>query len=122
MLNEVKLALRLTETAYDAEVASVLMAGANDLKIAGVNLGGVISFSVANNQVVDNCTVTDELVKRALITYARLHFFMSPKEYSQLKESYDEQKIQLMHSTGYTDFGENGDDDNTSTGTGGEGA
>ena len=106
MLKEVKLALRLTESAYDAEVASVLMAGANDLKIAGVDLGGVISFSVTNDQVVDNCTVTDALVTRALITYARLHFFMSPKEYTQLKESYDEQKIQLMHATGYTDFGD----------------
>ena len=106
MLKEAKVALRVVDSAYDAEIASILMAGANDLKIAGVDLGGVVTFTVANDQVVDGCTVTDPLIIRALFTYAQIHFFKSPKEYQQYKESYDEQKTQLMHSTGYTTWGD----------------
>lgn len=105
MLTETRLALGLSTEMYDAELASLLMAGANDLKIAGVTLGGDVTFSISNGTITDNCTVTDALIIRALITYARVHF-KSPPDYVQLKESYDEQKTQLMHSTGYTDWGD----------------
>lgn len=105
MLEAAKLALRITTDAYDAEIASLLMAGANDLRIAGVNLGGEVSFGVDGDTVVDNCTVMDELIKRALITYVRVHFG-SPRDYALVKTSYDEQKTQLMHSSGYTDWGD----------------
>ena len=114
MLKETRLALGVTTEMYDAEFASLLMAGANDLKIAGVKLGGEVTFTISNTgSVTDNCTVTDALVTRALITYVRVHF-KSPSDYVQLKESYDEQKCQLMHSTGYTDYG----DDNSGDGDG----
>lgn len=109
MLKEAKLALRVTQTIYDAEIASLLMAGANDLKIAGVVFEGDVSFSVSDDTVTDNCTVTDELVKRAIITYAAMRFG-NPPNYDKLREAYDTQKGQLMHATGYTDW-LNGEDD-----------
>ena len=40
MLKEAKKALRVTASVYDTEIASLLMAGANDLEIAGVKLPG----------------------------------------------------------------------------------
>ena len=105
MLNEAKLALRVTATAYDAEIASLLMAAANDLKIAGVRIGGEVTFSVDANGVADNCTVDDELIKRALITYAAMRFG-NPPNYDKLRDAYETQKVQLMHANGYTDDGD----------------
>jgi hypothetical protein len=106
MLKEAKKALRVTHSIYDSEIASLLMAGANDLAIAGVILPGTVTFTVYNNgEVMDLSTLTDPLVQRAIFTYAAVRFG-NPPNYDKLKEAYDEQKVQLMHATGYTDYGE----------------
>ena len=105
MLNEAKLALRVTTSAYDAEIASLLMAGANDLEIAGVKLPGTVSFTVANGAIKDVSTLTDPLCQRAIFTYARMRFG-SPADYDKLQDAYETQKVQLMHASGYTDYGE----------------
>ena len=109
MLKEAKLALRVTQTIYDAEIASLLMAGANDLQIAGVVLPGTVSFTVNNDVITDTSTLTDPLVQRAIITYAAMRFG-NPPNYDKLRDAYDVQKAQLMHATGYTDW-LNGEDD-----------
>ena len=109
MLKEAKLALRVTHTIYDAEIANLLMAGANDLQIAGVVLPGTVSFTVANDVITDTSTLTDPLAMRAIITYAAMRFG-NPPNYDKLREAYDTQKGQLMHATGYTDW-LNGEDD-----------
>ena len=105
MLKEAKLALRVTASAYDAEIASLLMAGANDLTIAGVVLPGTVSFTVNNDVITDVSTLKDPLCQRAIFTYAAMRFG-NPPNYDKLKEAYDTQKVQLMHATGYTDYGE----------------
>lgn len=106
MLKEAMKSLRVTNKAYESEIAHWLMSGATDLKMGGVILGGEISFAFdENDNVTDNCTVTDELVKRALITYAAVHFG-NPQNHDALKAAYAEMKGQLMHATGYTDYGE----------------
>lgn len=106
MLKETKLALRISTSAYDAEIASLIKAGAKDLQVtAGVNVSG-ISLAVTADGVVDTSTIADELVKRAIITYVRQHFG-SPADYDRLKVSYDEQKAQLITASGY---GQEGDE------------
>ena len=105
MLKEAKLALRVTASAYDAEIASLRMAGANDLHIAGVVLPGTVSFTVANYEVQDQSTLTDPLVQRAIFTYAAMRFG-NPPNYDKLREAYETQKVQLMHASVYTDYGE----------------
>ena len=106
MLKEAKKALRVTNAYYDSEIASLLMAGANDLTIAGVVLPGTVTFTVASNDTVtDLSTLTDELAMRAVITYAQMRFG-NPPNYQQLADSYDLQKVQLMHAAGYTDYGD----------------
>jgi uncharacterized phage protein (predicted DNA packaging) len=92
MLDAVKLALQITADAYDAELQSLIRAAILDLQAAGVT---------ASRPADDN----DDLVKRAVITYVRMHFG-SPPDYDRLKASYDEQKGQLRISTGYTDWGD----------------
>lgn len=89
MLDQVKMALRITTTAYDSELTYLIAAAKLDLGIAGVVLPGEL----------------DELVTRAIITYCKLSFGI-PEDYDRLKVSYDEQKAQLSTATGYTDWGE----------------
>ena len=85
MLTATKLALRITTNAFDAELNDLINAGLMDLGIAGVT---------------ENDT-DDELIRRAVITYCKLHFG-EPDQYDKLKASYDEQKAQLSMATGYT--------------------
>ena len=119
MLSEAKKALRVTHPIYDTEIANLLMAGACDLQLAGVILPGVVSFTIGTDDAVtDVSTLTDPLVQRAIFTYAAARFG-NPPNYDKLKEAYDEQKVQLMHATGYTDYSETPETDDAET-SGGE--
>lgn len=87
MLELVKVALRVTSTAYDTELNSLIAAAQLDLGIAGVELP----------------TTLDDICKQAVITYCKCHFG-SPQDYDRLKAAYDEQKAQLSMATGYTEW------------------
>ena len=87
MLEQVKLALRISTTAYDSELTYLIDAAKLDLGIAGV---------VVPDEL-------DALVQRAVITYCKMSFGL-PEDYDRLKRSYDEQKAQLSTATGYTDW------------------
>jgi len=89
MLEKVKLALRITTTAFDSELNDLIDAAKLDLGIAGV----VIPVTTDNS--------LDAIVSKAIITYCKLNFG-EPDEYDRLKSSYDEQKAQLSMATGYT--------------------
>lgn len=88
-LAQVKLALRITTDAFDAELEMLISAALNDLGIAGVD--------------GERANESDDLVLMAIITYCKLHFG-EPDEYDRLKASYDEQKAQLSMASGYTVF------------------
>ncbi len=88
-LDKVKMALRITTTAYDDELMDLIAAAKLDMGIAGV----VLPVSL------------DELCDRAIITYCKMHFGL-PEDADRLKRSYDEQKAQLVTATGYTDWGD----------------
>lgn len=85
MLELVKLALRITTDAFDAELNMLIAAAQTDLGIAGVTLPAEL----------------DPICQRAVITYCKMNFG-EPDEYDRLKASYDEQKAQLSMATGYT--------------------
>lgn len=109
MLAEIKAALRISATAYDGELMALAQAGAKDLALAGVLYAGKIAYSYGTDgTVTDASTITDPLTVQAIKTYVRAHFGM-PQDYERVKASYDEQKAQLMASTGHTDWdGEHG--------------
>ena len=95
MLDDVKLALRLTVSAYDSQLTDLINSGLADLGLAGVV-----------PPVTEQTAATDDtLIKTAVITYCTLHFG-SPADYDRLKKSYDEQKAQLSTATGYTNWGD----------------
>ncbi len=89
MLDDVKLALRLTTNAYDSELTNLIAQGLADLGVAGVT----------------EDSTDDPLVKGAVITFCKIHFG-SPQDFDRLKKSYDEQKAQMATCTGYTEWGD----------------
>lgn len=89
VINSIKLALRITTDAFNAELTDLYNAALLDLGIAGVT----------------NDDINDPLILRAVITYVKLHFGQ-PDDYDRLKRSYDEQKAQLATATGYTTWTE----------------
>jgi hypothetical protein len=108
MLRECRLALRVTNALYDPELCSLMDAAARDLRIAGVVLPGTVQFAASNEGMVDTSTLTDALCQRAIFTYVRMNFG-SPADADRLKESYETQKVQLMHANDYTEYGEDAD-------------
>lgn len=85
MLNKVKMALRITTNAYDAELEDLINAACADLGVVGVDASSATG---------------DTLLIMAIITYCRMRFGQ-PDDYDRLKKSYDEQKAQLISCTGY---------------------
>lgn len=85
MLNKVKMALRITTNAYDAELEDLINAACADLGVVGVEASS---------------STGDSLLTMAIITYVRMRFGQ-PDDYERLKASYDEQKAQLISCTGY---------------------
>ena len=88
-IDNVKVALRITTTAYDSELTYLIAAAKLDLGIAGVVVPETL----------------DAIVERAIITYCKLHFGI-PDDAERLQRSYDEQKAQLVTATGYTNWGD----------------
>ena len=86
-LDKVRMALRITTTAYDEELTDLIEASKADMGIAGVEVPQTL----------------DEVVIKAVITYCKMSFGI-PDDYDKLKKSYDEQKAQLVTATGYTDW------------------
>lgn len=100
MLKETKMALRITTTAYDSEIARLILAAVGDLGIVDVTAAGITFVFNQDGSVTDSSTITDQLLFRAIITYVRMNFG-TPDDYDNLYKSYWEQKAQLISATGY---------------------
>ncbi|MBE6955671.1 MAG: DNA-packaging protein [Ruminococcaceae bacterium] len=88
-----KAALFLTTDAYNEELRRLQKAGIEDLRRAGIEVGD-------RHELLGIPPEEGNLVAQAVITYCRMNFG-SPKNYDQLKASYDEQKAQMQMMTGY---------------------
>lgn len=91
LLDLVKMALRISTDAYNAELSALIEAAFLDLSAAGVTL-----FTAAT---------ADDLVKMAVCTYCKLNFGL-PDDADRLAKAYEAQKTQLAAMDGYTDWGE----------------
>ena len=88
-LDKVKMALRISTTELDDELADLIKAAKQDLGVAGVVLPDTLN----------------EICNTAIITYCKMRFGL-PDDVDWLKKSYDEQKAQLVTATGYTNWGD----------------
>ena len=91
MLDLVKVALRITSTAYDLELNQLIEAALLDL-----GLVDIMPDLLTTSQ-------TDALIRQAVVTYCAMRFG-NPDNYDRLKAAYYEQKAQLLISSGYTEF------------------
>ena len=113
MLKEAMLALRVTDMEYAPEICRLLKSAETDLKIAGILFNGTCVFTITETvdqttgettvSVTDSSTITDDAVKTAMITYAKMNFG-SPPDYDKLAASYYLQRRQLANTADYTDF------------------
>ena len=95
LLDKVKVACRVTVTAYDEELTDMIKEGLDDIGITDVNP----ALLVYDDDLAP-------LIRRAVITYCKMNFGFAnlPEyQYDRLKESYDEQKKQLLTSSAYRD-------------------
>jgi uncharacterized phage protein (predicted DNA packaging) len=90
ILDDVKIALRVTNTAFDSEILDLIDAARQDLILSGV------TTLKANDD-------TDPLIKRAIITYCKANFGFDNPDADRLQKSYDMLKMHLSLSTEYTE-------------------
>lgn len=84
-LDEVKLALRITNAAYNSEITRLIDAAKIDLKTGGVEV------------IVD----TDQLTLSAIVLYAKANFGMTNPDMDKYQKSYDALKTTLALSLDY---------------------
>ena len=90
LLDDVKVACRVTSTAFDDELSDLISAAFGDLGIT----------DIAPELLTDS--MLEPLIKMAVKTYCKMHFGeVEDNKYDRLKSSYDEQKSQLLMSRRY---------------------
>lgn len=90
ILERVKLGLRVTSSAFDAEISDLIEGAKTDLALAGIA----------------NIDVTDPMIVNAIIMYAKLmrgnlENTSRSSSYDAYKRTYDEHKAQLSMSRRY---------------------
>lgn len=94
LIDKVKVACRVTTTAYDEELNDLICAGIRDIGITDVR-----------DDLLENVNQLPPLVQRAVISYCKMNFgYLSVEQYEKFKASYDEQKSQLLMSSNYTEW------------------
>lgn len=89
ILDDVKTALRISNTAFDGEITDLISAARADLKLSGI----------LESKVNDD---TDPLIKRAITVYVKAHFGWNNPDAEKLQQSYDMLKMHLSLSQEYT--------------------
>ena len=89
ILDDIKIALRISNTAYDSEINDLVAAARADLKLSGI----------LESKVNDD---TDPLIKRAITVYVKAHFGWNNPDTERLQQSYDMLKCHLALSQEYT--------------------
>lgn len=86
ILDDVKTALRISNTAFDGEITDLISAAKSDL-----TLSGILKMDDA-----------DALIKRAIITYIKANFGWNNPDAEKLQQSYNMLKAHLSLSTEYS--------------------
>jgi hypothetical protein len=87
ILDTVKTALRISNTAYDDEIDDLIDAAKADLQLSGL-LG-------------EKILLTDALIKRAVVTYCKANFGWNNPDAERLQQSYDMLKNHMSLSQDY---------------------
>lgn len=94
MLDRIKIALRITSSAYDEEIEQLILAAKTDLYLSGVereHLEGEDGDGI------------DAILERAITTYCKANFGMDNPDSEKFQRSYDSLKNHLGLSSDYGD-------------------
>lgn len=91
ILDDVKLALRIINIAFDGEIMDLIAAARQDLILSGV------TTLKANDD-------TDPLIKRAIITYCKANFGYDNPDADRLLKSYEMLKMHLTLAEDYNSY------------------
>lgn len=89
MIESIKTALRISNTAFDTEINDLIAAARADLRLSGI----------LESKVNDD---TDQLIKRAIIIYVKANFGWNNPDAERLQQSYNMLKCHLALSQEYT--------------------
>ena len=89
MLDDIKVVLRVTNTAFDSEITDRIAEAREDLILSG------IKSAKANSD-------TDVLIKRAITTYVKAQCGYENPDYERLLASYTQLKLHLTLAGDYT--------------------
>lgn len=81
MLNKVKLALRINNSAYDDEIEGLINACKKELELAGI----------ASSNIVDS----DNIISQAIILYCKSYFGLGNPDSEKLIQAYEHLKAFL---------------------------
>lgn len=94
MLDKVKLALRISTTALDAEVEGLIFAAIADLRLVGIYF--------PEDAGTDSETYGDPLLDRAVILYCKANYGYN-EEAERFRKAYDYLKCALSLSSDHTE-------------------
>ena len=89
LLASVKVALRVSASAYDDEITDLIQAAMDDMKLSGV---AAVHFTLDE---------PDPIIKRALVTYAKANFGLDNPDSEKFQRAYDSLKTHLCLSQEY---------------------
>jgi uncharacterized phage protein (predicted DNA packaging) len=90
ILDDVKVALRISNIAFDGEIEDLIAGARQDLIITGISS----EKANATNEM-------DPLIKRAIITYCKAHFGYDNPDSDRLQKSYEMLKTHLSLAGDY---------------------
>ena len=90
LIDDIKVLLRISNTAYNTEIADLILSAKADLELSGVN----------SEKILD----TDTLIKRAISTYVKANFGLNNPDTEKLQRSYDMLKSHLSLSLDYSRY------------------
>jgi len=87
LLIDIKVILRVSNSAYDNEITDLIASAKKDLELTGIDSSKIVE--------------TDELIKRAIALYCKAHFGYDNADHERLIKAYDLLKGHISISVDY---------------------
>lgn len=103
ILDDIKIALRVSGTDLDSEINDLISAAKYDLTISGINADKKVTVIITPEQPEEDPStieVIDPLIKRAIVLYCKAHFGYDDMA-ARFSECYDSLKQHLALSIEY---------------------
>lgn len=111
MLNEAKITCRALDPHYSPELCRLICAAILELKARGVLVQGTFTYRTEEEGATGlpivagwECTITDEWVKTAILSYVKGHF-PGMKDAEKYRDAFENMLSAMMNTTGYTAWG-----------------